>query len=122
MCQLSIVSDKIINSDNFRIKSLSYSEKGAIVCVIYFVFTHFKFILKTCQIMWENFVFFDILDACYVVNNWSISLLPPSVLDNLFGVTYLYQLGNGIISYLIKWQKDWNGKKLFIPFVLIAGT
>ena len=30
-CQLSTVSDKIINnSDNFRIKSLSYSEKGAI--------------------------------------------------------------------------------------------
>ena len=38
-CQLSFESDKIINiSDNFRIKSLSYSEKGAILCLNYFLF------------------------------------------------------------------------------------
>jgi len=42
-----IVSDKIIDiSDNFGIKSLSYSEKGAILCVIYFPFLHFLFNLE----------------------------------------------------------------------------
>ena len=41
-CQLSIVSDKIINkSDNFKIKSLSYNKKGAILCLIYFLFLDF---------------------------------------------------------------------------------
>jgi len=35
--------------------------------------------------MWENFISFVILDTCDVVYNWSISLLPPIVLDNLFG-------------------------------------
>ena len=46
-CQLSIVSDKIINNDdNFRIKSLSYSEKGAILCFIYFLFYTFSFNLE----------------------------------------------------------------------------
>ena len=46
-CQFSFVSDKIINnSDNFRIKSLSFSEKGAIFCVIYFLFLHFLFNLE----------------------------------------------------------------------------
>ena len=34
--------------------------------------------------MWENFVFLAIYDTCDVVYNWSISLLPPIVLDNLF--------------------------------------
>ena len=34
--------------------------------------------------MWENFVFLVIFDTCDVVYNWSISLLPPIVLDNLF--------------------------------------
>ena len=39
--------EKIINnSDNFGIKSLSYSEKGAILCVIYFPFLHFLFNLE----------------------------------------------------------------------------
>ena len=36
------VSDKIINnSDNFRIKCLSYSKISAILCVLYFLFLHF---------------------------------------------------------------------------------
>ncbi len=43
-CQLSIVSDKIINnSDNFRIKSLSYSEKYAIYALFIFCFYAFLF-------------------------------------------------------------------------------
>ncbi len=36
------------------------------------------------QLMLENFVFLVIFDTCDVVYNWSISLLPPIVLDNLF--------------------------------------
>ena len=53
-------SDKIINnSDNFRIKCFSYS---------------------------KNFVFLVIFDTCDVLYNWSISLLPPILLDNLFGL------------------------------------
>ena len=35
--------------------------------------------------MGEYFVFLIILDTCDVVYNWLISLLPPIVLDNLFG-------------------------------------
>ena len=38
--------------------------------------------------MWENIVFLVIYDTCDVVNNLSISLLPPIVLDNLFGSIY----------------------------------
>ena len=40
---------------------------------------------RTGQLMWENLVFLDIFDTCDVVYNWSISLLPPIILDNLFG-------------------------------------
>ena len=36
--------------------------------------------------MWENFILLAIFDTCDVVYNLSISLLPPIVLDNLFGV------------------------------------
>ena len=43
--------DKIINdSDNFRRKSLSYSEKGAILCVIYL---GFFVIFDTCDVMYN---------------------------------------------------------------------
>ena len=34
--------------------------------------------------MGENVVFLDIFDTCDVMYNFSISLLPPIVLDNLF--------------------------------------
>ena len=81
-----LVSDTIINtSDNFRIKCFSYSEISAILCVLYFLIVHF-FISswKTCQLMFENFFFLVVFDTCDVAYNWSISLLPPIVLDNLF--------------------------------------
>ena len=38
--------------------------------------------------MGEHVVFLVIFDTCDVMYNWSISLLPPIVLDNLFN---LYQ-------------------------------
>ena len=37
--------------------------------------------------MGENLAFLVIFDTCDVVCNWSISLLPPFVLDNLSGET-----------------------------------
>ena len=80
------VSNKIINNnDNFRIKCLSYSEISA----LYFLFLHF-FVesWKTCQLLWENLVFFVIFDTFDVMYHWSISLLPPIVLDNLFDQTW----------------------------------
>jgi len=40
--------------------------------------------------MWENFAFLVIFDTCDVVYNWFISLLPPIVLDNLFGVNMFF--------------------------------
>ena len=43
--------------------------------------------------MWENFVLV-IFDTCDVVYNWSISLLPPIVLDNLFDYTILLETLN----------------------------
>jgi len=75
------VSDKMINnSDNFRVKWLSYSKISAILCVPYFLFLHFIWFWKTCQLMWGNFVFLVIFDTCDVVYNWSISLLLVSEL------------------------------------------
>ena len=55
------------------------------MCSLFSVFTLF-FIKswKTCQLMWENFVFLVIFDTCDVVYNWPISLLLPLVLNNLF--------------------------------------
>ena len=102
-CQLSIVSNKII-SDNFRTKSVSYSEKGAILSVIYFPrFTLFYLILKkTCQIIWKYFVFLVIFDTCDVVYNWSFSLLPPIVLDNLFGQFRLFKNTCFVLSTMKK--------------------
>ena len=74
------------------IKCLTYSKRSAI-CVIYFLFLHF-FILswKTCQLLWENLVFLFIFDTCDVMFDWSISLLPPIVLDNIFGAPYIRTL------------------------------
>jgi len=45
--------------------------------------------------MSENFVFLVILDACDVVYNWSISLLPPIVRGNLFACISI----NNLIIY-----------------------
>jgi len=39
----------------------------------------------------ENIVFLVIFDTCGVVHNWVISLLPPIVLDNIFGTAH-YEL------------------------------
>jgi len=77
----------IIVIDHFRIKCLSSSKISAILCVLYFLFLN-VFILswKTCQLMWENLVFLVIFDTCDLVYNWFISLLPPIVFDNLFGL------------------------------------
>ena len=55
----------------------------------FFLFLHF-FISswKTCQLMWETFVFLVIFDTCDVMYVWSISLFPPIVFDNLYGSVY----------------------------------
>ena len=67
------------------VKCLSYSELNAILCYLFFVLTLFYYSWKTCLLIGENVVFFVIFDTCDVMHNWSISLLPPIVLDNLFG-------------------------------------
>ena len=51
--------------------------------------------------MGENFVFLVIFDTYDVVYNWVISLLPPIVLDNLFG---LYESSYNM--YLLFIKKD----------------
>ena len=38
--------------------------------------------------MWENLVFLVIFDTCDVVYNWSISMLPPIELNNLFAFEF----------------------------------
>ena len=93
---LIFVSDNIINnSDNFRIKCLSYSKfKCNFMCSLVSVFTLFIQSWKTCQLMWKNFVFLVIFDTCDAVYNWSSALLPPILLDNLF------VLRNVILSYI----------------------
>ena len=48
------------------------------MCSLFSVFPLFYLILEN---MSTNVIF----DSCDVVYNWSISLLPPIVLDNLFG-------------------------------------
>ena len=46
--------------------------------------------------MWENFIFLVIFDTRDVVYSWSISLLPPILLDNRFGVNKLFDIsGSG---------------------------
>ena len=65
-------------------KCLSYSQRSAILCFFIFCFYTFYLILEKCQQIWENLVFLVIFDTCVVLYNWSISLLPPIVLDNLF--------------------------------------
>ena len=96
------VSDKMINnSDNFRIKWLSYSKISAIICVPYFLFLHFISFWKTCQLMWENFVFLVIFDIVY---NWSISLLLVSEFPN-YDLNYL---PSKLADILFEINKCWN--------------
>ena len=91
---LVFVSDKTINnSDNLRIKCLSYSKISAILSVLYFLFLHF--FITSCHVMSTNvrkLCFLVIFDTCDVLYNWSISLLPPIVLDNLFATIINFQL------------------------------
>ena len=42
--------------------------------------------------MSTNFVFLDMFDTCDVMYIWSISLLPPIVLDNLYLLKYEFNL------------------------------
>ena len=76
LCQLSFVSDKIINnSDNFRIKWLSYSKISAIICVLYFLFLlFFYFILKNMSTVKLRYL------------TLATSCIEPLELDKLFGV------------------------------------
>ena len=84
VCNSVFVSDKIINnSDNFRIKCLFYNKISVILCVLYFyafLFNLWKYVILREKISFSFFIF----DTCDVVYNWSSSLLPPIVLDNLF--------------------------------------
>ena len=68
-CQLSIVSDKIINnSDNFRIKSLSFSGKKCnFTCYLFSVFTLFYLILKNMSNNVGKFRF-----LCYIWHLWRL--------------------------------------------------
>ena len=54
------------------------------ICPLFSVFTLFYLILEYTSTNVRNFVFLVILDTCDVIYNWSISLLLPIVLDNLF--------------------------------------
>ena len=61
------------------------------VLFIFCFYLHFFiYSWKTCQLMWEIFIFLVIFDTCDVVYNGSISLLPPVVLDNLFDYIIYY--------------------------------
>ena len=74
-------------------KCLSYKEISAILSILRFLFSHFlKLILEIMSIMWENFIFLVIFDTWDVVYKWSISLLPPFVLENLFGKLHNFLL------------------------------
>ena len=53
--------------------------------------------------MWENFVLLAIFDTCDVVYNWSISLLPPIVLDNLFEGTWNFFLS---LPHIFEWSES----------------
>jgi len=52
---------------------------------LFTVFTLIYLILENMSLMGEKCGFQVIFDTCCVVYNWSISLLPPIVLDYLFG-------------------------------------
>ena len=64
--------------------------------------------------MWENVVFLVIFDTCDIMYNWSISLLPLSILNNLFvfkgtlrgPLFWKSQIHNAFTLYMIKNVKD----------------
>ena len=59
------------------------------MCSLFSVLTLFDLILEN---MSTNFVFLDMFDTCDVMYIWSISLLPPIVLDNLYLLKYEFNL------------------------------
>ena len=69
---------------------------------------------KTCQLMSENFVF--LFRFCDVVYNWFISVLPPIVLDNLFGYFKPWIL----LDCLSEWQRLNSFKRFGIMNWLFA--
>ena len=71
---------------------------------LFTVFTLIYLILEYMSLMGENCVFHVIFDTCCVVYNWSISLLPPIVLDNLFGKNQNLNEYEKIKGYLCKWN------------------
>ena len=65
------VSYKIINnSDNFRVKCLSYSEISAILCVLYFLFFHFLFDfgkhVKQCEKISFSLLYLTLVTSCTI--------------------------------------------------------
>ena len=42
------------------------------------------------NVIQDSFVFLVIFDTCDVMYNWLITLLPPIILDNVFGLNCLY--------------------------------
>ena len=50
---------------------------------VFFIFT-FYLILENMSTNGKKVVFLVIFDTCDVMYNWSVSLLPPIVIDNLF--------------------------------------
>ena len=70
---LVFVSDKIIDKSDFKIKCLSFSYINAL--------------------MSEHFVFLVIFDTCDVVNDLSISLLPPIALEYIWCNLDIWGLG-----------------------------
>ena len=82
---LVFVSDKIIkNSDNFKIKCLSYSKKFNFMCSLVSVFLLFYLIYENMSTNVRQFRFLVIFDTCDVMYNWFISLL----------YLIIYNLGN----------------------------
>ena len=97
-CTLSSVNSVFVtNSDNFRIMCLSYCKINAI---LFSVFTLFYLILENMSTNVRKFRFV-IFDTCDVVYNWSISLLPPIVLDNLFDLDECIQVNLTIVGFII---------------------
>ena len=89
ICTLSYVT--IINSFSLIIviiKCLSYSEITATLCAL-FSGKHVNYNRK------KNFIF----ATCDVMYNWSISLLRPIVLDNLFGLKYICRIDVQVQRY-----------------------
>jgi len=72
------------------------------MCSLFSVFTLVIESWKTDQLLWENFNFLAIFDTCYVVYHWSISLLPPIVLDTQFDRKCCLWIGTDLKELLEK--------------------